>query len=113
MKLCAITRFGPLVQQWTMRYEAKHNLFKRLAQNIGNFINISWTLAVRHQQWHCYHSLNTQTVGQEDPEIGPGMYIIIIAVYVVLYELICIYVGQTVMEFDRIPKHKVVQQLMD
>jgi hypothetical protein len=32
-----------------MRYEAKHNHLKKLAQNIGNFINIALTLATRHQ----------------------------------------------------------------
>lgn len=40
-----LNRYGPLVKLWTMRYEAKHNHLKKLAQNIGNFINIAWTLA--------------------------------------------------------------------
>ena len=58
-----------------MRYEAKHNFLKKLAQNLGNFINITWTLASRHQQWQCYQWLNTSIIGQEEPEIGPGLYI--------------------------------------
>jgi len=32
-----------------MRYEAKHQHFKHLANAIGNFINICYTLAVCHQ----------------------------------------------------------------
>ena len=32
-------RFGPLIQYWTMRYEAKHAYFKSLSQSLGNFIN--------------------------------------------------------------------------
>lgn len=54
-----------------MRYEAKHNYFKRLAQNLGNFINISWTLALRHQVWQCYKWLGTDQ--HDDHNIGPGM----------------------------------------
>ena len=65
-------RFGPLVKHWTMRYEAKHNYLKKLAQNVGNFINVAWTLASRHQQWQCYKWLDDSTIGQEHPEIGPG-----------------------------------------
>lgn len=54
-----------------MRYEAKHNHLKKLAQNIGNFINIEWTLACRHQYWQCYQWQDGELFN-EDPEIGPG-----------------------------------------
>ena len=37
-----------------MRFEAKHRYFKQLANNIGNFINIPHTLAMRHQMLQCY-----------------------------------------------------------
>ncbi len=47
--------FGPLSKHWTMRYEARHKYFKKLAQNIGNFINLPWTLAMRHQLLQCYY----------------------------------------------------------
>ena len=30
-----------------MRYEAKHNSMKKLAQNLGNYINIPWTLKAK------------------------------------------------------------------
>lgn len=55
-----------------MRYEAKHSYLKQLAQNLGNFINIAWTLASRHQKWQCYHWLSDEPLGQVEPEIGPG-----------------------------------------
>lgn len=55
-----------------MRYEAKHNHLKKLAQNIGNFINIAWTLANRHQYWQCFKWQEQDFMMSEDPEIGPG-----------------------------------------
>ena len=41
-----------------MRYEAKHSFFKHLSGILRNFKNISKTLAVRHQQYMCYHMMN-------------------------------------------------------
>lgn len=55
-----------------MRYEAKHSYFKRLLQNLGNFINIPWTLGSRHQKWQCYQWIGDEPLGQVEPEIGPG-----------------------------------------
>ncbi len=52
--LCATCRFGPLVCHWTMRFEAKHKHFKQLASIIGNYINLPYTLAMRHQFFQCY-----------------------------------------------------------
>lgn len=60
-----------------MRYEAKHNHLKKLSQNIGNFINIAWTLANRHQYWQCYKLQDQDFMMSEDPEIGPGTIIIL------------------------------------
>ena len=31
---------------WTMRFKAKHQYFKSLASRMGNFINITYSLAV-------------------------------------------------------------------
>ena len=59
-----------------MRYEAKHNHLKKLAQNIGNFINIAWTLASRHQYWQCY-KWQEGDVMDDEPEIGPGTYTVV------------------------------------
>lgn len=52
-------RFGPLVHHWTMRYEAKHRYFKQLTSTIGNFINLPYTLAMRHQSLQCYIRLGS------------------------------------------------------
>lgn len=49
-----IRLLGPLGSFWCMRYEAKHSYFKQLSQSIGNYINLPWTLACRHQQWQCH-----------------------------------------------------------
>ena len=54
-----------------MRFEAKHNYFKKLAVRLGNFINIAYTLALRHQCLSCYYSLDKNSLG-DPPEIGPG-----------------------------------------
>lgn len=68
------TRYGPLIRHWTMRYEAKHSYFKRLAQAMGNFINLPYSLAMRHQFLQCYHNDNTDTFGTQFV-VGPGMWI--------------------------------------
>ena len=56
-----------------MRYEARHSYFKKLAQNIGNYINISWTLANRHQLLQCYYQSTSQdSLLNDTVDIGPG-----------------------------------------
>ncbi len=42
-------QFGPLVKLWCMRFEGKHGPLKRQAHIVCNFINISKTLAYKHQ----------------------------------------------------------------
>src|SRR5258705_8025513 len=54
----SIKKCGPMVRQWCMRYEAKHNFFKVLAGVVCNFKNIVKTMAFRHQlqlcaSWSC------------------------------------------------------------
>lgn len=61
-----------------MRYEARHHYFKRMAQNVGNYINLCWTLAMRHQYLQCYYHLSGEAMFDSGVEIGPGMYIITI-----------------------------------
>ena len=41
--------FGPLQRMWCMRFEAKHNYFKRLVHSVKNFKNLPSSLAVRHE----------------------------------------------------------------
>ncbi|XP_028413349.1 uncharacterized protein LOC114536220 [Dendronephthya gigantea] len=49
-------RFGPMKRTWCMRFEAKHRYFKRLASFIGNYKNVAYTMATRHQGQQCYYS---------------------------------------------------------
>lgn len=50
-----IRKFGPLVTLWTMRFEAKHSFFKRVARNIRCFKNVLLSLSQRHQYQIAYH----------------------------------------------------------
>ncbi|KAI7813834.1 hypothetical protein IRJ41_002408 [Triplophysa rosa] len=53
--------FGPLVDLWTMRFEAKHSFFKKVVHGTHNFKNVLLSLATKHQQIFAYfldgHSL--------------------------------------------------------
>ena len=69
-------RFGPLRQHWTMRFEAKHSYFKKITQSVGNFINLPYTLAMRHQKLQCYHRMNNFEYHSGTLDVGPGEYII-------------------------------------
>ena len=57
-----------------MQFEAKHSYFKQLSHSLGNFINLPYSLASRHQ--HATPVLNTVTNGlpgvTNDVEVGPG-----------------------------------------
>ena len=55
-----------------MRYEAKHAYFKKLAQSMGNFINLPYSLALRHQHLECYINVDSKNVPGGDLEVGPG-----------------------------------------
>lgn len=60
----AICQVGPLILYWCMRFEGKHNDLKKQARICNNFINITKTLAKRHQftqsfkmsKWKIYDS---------------------------------------------------------
>jgi len=55
-----------------MRYEAKHSYFKKLAQVMGNFINIPYTLAKRHQLHQCYQNTTSPMTGMPRLTVGTG-----------------------------------------
>ena len=57
-----------------MRYEAKHQYFKHLSSTMGNFINICYSLAMRHQCFQCY-ALNSENFLSNHVDVGPGTYI--------------------------------------
>ncbi|KAI3363583.1 hypothetical protein L3Q82_001177 [Scortum barcoo] len=50
-----IRRFGPLVHFWTIRFEGKHKVFKKIVHDAQNFKNVPKTLAYKHQQLMAYH----------------------------------------------------------
>ena len=49
-------KFGPLVNLWTLRFESKHQFFKRCIRASHNFINVTSMLAERHQFLQAYNS---------------------------------------------------------
>lgn len=55
--------------------------FKNLVNVMGNYTNICYSLALRHQLQHCYLSLNNETLPGEENLVGPGnvydMYIVV------------------------------------
>ena len=84
-------RFGPLINHWTTRFEAKHKYFKHVANIMGNFTNICYSLALRHQLHQCYLTLNSDDLRGKKIEIGPGM----LEVLVCVVESTCVYQGWT------------------
>ena len=65
-----IARFGPVVCYWTMRFEGRHKLFKRLTSVMGNYINIPKSLANRYQEYQCYYLLNNDNYFRQETVIG-------------------------------------------
>ncbi len=53
-----IRHFGPCVELWTMRFEAKHSFFKRVVHNMHNFKNILQTLSTQHQLMVARHAVS-------------------------------------------------------
>lgn len=50
-----IKKFGPLTDVWTMRFEGKHEFFKKAIHNTQNFKNEAMTLATKHQKVLSFH----------------------------------------------------------
>ena len=72
-----VCRFGPMVRTWCMRYEAKHQYFKRLAGFMGNFTNVAYTLAERHQAQMCY--VSNRCSKPENMDVGKQFLLYFIA----------------------------------
>lgn len=49
-----ITKFGPLIHSWTLKFEKKHQYFKRVMRRCTNFINILKMLSEKHQMYQAY-----------------------------------------------------------
>ncbi|KAK0131464.1 hypothetical protein N1851_033866 [Merluccius polli] len=60
--------FGPLVDFWTIRFEAKHSYFKKVVRDVNNFKNILLTLSTHHQLLLAYH-LRLPNVFKPDLEV--------------------------------------------
>ena len=45
---------GPLRHLWCMRFEAKHQYFKSVISSLGNYVNVTATMATRHQMRQCW-----------------------------------------------------------
>ena len=76
-----------------MRFEAKHNYFKKLVDKINNFKNITYSLARRHQALQAY--LRQASAGnflRNSLEVGPGREIIF-TVFLIIIKIICTNVG--------------------
>ncbi len=50
-----IRHFGSPVHFWTIRFEGKHEVFKKVVHDAQNFKNIPKTLAYKHQQQMAFH----------------------------------------------------------
>lgn len=64
--------FGPLVNTWTMRQEAKLSFIKRSSQR-GNFKNVPKTVAKAHQLWLSYKLECCKSVLTVEPEFGKAV----------------------------------------
>ena len=47
--------FGPLVHLWTMGFEGKHKVFKKIVHTTQNFKNVYKTMAERHQKMMAFY----------------------------------------------------------
>lgn len=61
-----ILKIGPILHTWCMRYEAKHNFFKK---RVNSFKNITKTLAKKHQTQMAY---KWRTFDPNRVTTGPG-----------------------------------------
>lgn len=66
-----ISAYGPLRNLWCMRFEAKHQYFKRIAYKLNNFKNVAKSLATRHQLRQCWELASGDFL-KEDPNSQSG-----------------------------------------
>lgn len=67
-----VSRCGPLIRFWTMRFESKHHYFKDLCYRVRCFKNIPKTLINHHQRLWCLYC-NTTLSLRKDTLSGPSM----------------------------------------
>ena len=69
-----ILKFGPLIRLWAMRFEAKHSYFKRCICAAQNYINVTLTMAERHQMLQAMYSSSTRFPGVYEMAKGLPFY---------------------------------------
>lgn len=84
-----VKRCGPLRDLWCMRFEAKHQYFKAVANSLGNFINIALTLATRHQMLQCYEFSNPVALSQEIILPNSGKHVAFTSMSTEVQQLVC------------------------
>lgn len=57
------SQYGSLRYLWCMRFEAKHQYFKKLANVVRNYTKIAYTLAEQHQIRQCWELAATDFLG--------------------------------------------------
>lgn len=67
-----IEHFGPIVRYWCMRFEQKHQRYKRLMHIVSNFKNVPKTIASRHQLDFALTLASWAENAHDQLEIGPG-----------------------------------------
>lgn len=67
-----ISKFGPPVRYWTMRFEGKHQQHKDLARKLKNFKNICKTLTNRSQILQAVNLSSSTMFGEDGVISGPG-----------------------------------------
>ncbi len=58
--------YGPLKHMWCMRFEAKHQYFKKLLSTVRNFKNVAITCSKRHQLKQAWELSGELTVENKD-----------------------------------------------
>ena len=62
--------YGPLRHLWCMRFESKHQYFKSVIASLGNYINVTSTMASRHQMRQCWEFTGNDILSCEACAVG-------------------------------------------
>ena len=93
-----LRKFGPLVNTWTMRHEAKLSFVKRSSQR-SNFKNVPKSVAKAHQFWLCHMLESCDNVVKVDYEFGKKVETVISCESIELrnaFELACTVTDNTI-----------------
>ncbi len=58
-------KYGPFLHLSCIRFEGKHQYFKKLSTVVCNFKNITKSLAIRHQLRQCWEQAQKKSIGYE------------------------------------------------